>query len=66
MVEGLNASWALSWPEQLAAGLQSIVLQAYFSGGFHDPHLRGTTVHDRPLNVFSDEDAAALRLSKYL
>jgi hypothetical protein len=55
---GLNASWALSWPEQ-RAGIQPIVLQAYFGGGFHHPHLRGTTVHDWPLNVFSDEDAAA-------
>jgi hypothetical protein len=56
---GLNASWALSWPEQRAAGVQPIMLQAYFGGGFHHPHLRGTTVHDWPLNVFSDEDAAA-------
>jgi hypothetical protein len=56
---GLNASWALSWPEQRAAGVPPIVLQAYFGSGFHHPHLRGTTVHDWPLNVFSDEDAAA-------
>jgi hypothetical protein len=56
---GLNAAWALSWPEQRAAGVQPIVLQAYFGGGFHHPHLRGTTVHDWPLNVFSDDDAAA-------
>ena len=56
---GMNASWALSWPEQRAAGVQPIALQAYFGGGFHHPHLRGTTVHDWPLNVFSDEDAAA-------
>ena len=56
---GLNASWALSWPEQQAAGIEPIVLQAHFGGGFHHPHLRGTTVHDWPLNVFSEEDAAA-------
>ena len=56
---GLNASWALSWPEQRASGIQPIMLQAYFGGGFHHPHLRGTTVQDWPLNVFSDEDAAA-------
>jgi hypothetical protein len=56
---GLSASWALSWPEQRAAGVPPIALQAYFGGGFHHPHLRGTTVHDWPLNVFSDEDAAA-------
>ena len=56
---GLNASWVLSWPEQRATGVQPIALQAYFGGGFHHPHLRGTTVHDWPLNVFSDEDAVA-------
>src|ERR1700689_3646416 len=56
---GLNASWALSWPEQRAAGGEPIVLQAYFGGGFHHPHLRGTTVHDWPVNVLSAEDAAA-------
>jgi hypothetical protein len=55
---GLNASWALSWPEQRTAGVQPIMLQAYFGGGFHHPHLRGTTVQDWPLNVFSDQDAA--------
>jgi hypothetical protein len=56
---GLNASWTLSWPEQRAAGIEPIMLQAYFGGGFHHPHLRGTTVHDWPLNVFNDEDAEA-------
>jgi hypothetical protein len=56
---GLNASWTLSWPEQRTAGVQPIELQAYFGGGFHHPYLRGTTVHDWPLNVFSDEDAMA-------
>jgi hypothetical protein len=56
---GLNASWALSWSEQRAGEVEPIVLQAYFGGGFHHPHLRGTTVHDWPLNVFSEEDAAA-------
>jgi len=55
---GLTASWALSWAEQREAGLQPIELQAYFGRGFHHPHLRGTTVHDWPLNVFSEEDAA--------
>lgn len=54
---GLSASWTLSWPEQRAARVPPIALQAYFGGGFHHPHLRGTTVYDWPLNVFSDEDA---------
>jgi hypothetical protein len=56
---GLTASWVLSWPEQQAAGVEPIALHAYFGGGFHHPHLRGTTVRDWPLNVFSDEDAGA-------
>ena len=55
---GLDASWALNWPEQRAAGIPPIVLQAHFGAGFHHPHLRGTTVHDWPLSVFNDEDAA--------
>lgn len=58
---GLSASWALSWPERRAAGLPPLTLQAYFGGGFHHPHLRGTTVKDWPLNVFSEEDATAQR-----
>jgi hypothetical protein len=62
---GLNASWALSWPEQRTAGVQPIVLQAYFGGGFHHPHLRGTTVQDWPLNVFSDQDAADHRIQRF-
>jgi hypothetical protein len=56
---GLSASWAVSWPEQRAVGVEPIMLQAYFGGGFHHPHLRGTTVRDWPLNVFTNEDAAA-------
>src|ERR1700745_2103263 len=56
---GLLASWVLSWPEQQAAGVEPLALHAYFGGRFHPPHLRGTTVHDWPLNVFSGEDAAA-------
>src|ERR1700682_124701 len=35
------------------------VLHASFGGTFHHPHLRGTTVHDWPLTMFSEEDAAA-------
>jgi hypothetical protein len=60
---GLSASWALSWPEKRAVGVQPIVLQAYFGRGFHHAHLRGTTVHDWPLNVFSEKDAAAQLLT---
>jgi hypothetical protein len=56
---GLSASWSLSWPEQRAAEVEPIALHAHFGATFHHPHLRGTTVHDWPLNVFSEEDAAA-------
>jgi hypothetical protein len=55
---GLDATWALSWPEQRAVGVDPIALNAFFGGGFHHPHLRGSTIGDWPLNVFSDEDAA--------
>jgi len=58
---GLSATWALSWPEQRAAGLPPLALQAHFGRGFHHPHLRGTTVQDWPLNVFNEEDAVAQR-----
>jgi hypothetical protein len=43
-----------------AAGTRpaDVVLHAFYGGGFHHPHLRGTTVGDWPLNVFSGQDAA--------
>jgi len=53
----LAAIWQLSWPEQAAAGVSPITLIAYYGIGFHHPHLRGATVRDWPLNVFSDTDA---------
>ena len=31
---GLIASWALSWSEQRSAGVEPVVLQAHFGGGF--------------------------------
>src|SRR5580700_1160017 len=42
---GLNASWALSWPEQQAAGIEPIVLQAYFGGRLPPP---SSSRHDSP------------------
>ncbi|MCO6005112.1 hypothetical protein NE236_08960 [Actinoallomurus purpureus] len=56
---GLTASWTLSWPEQRAAGVRPITLEAHFERSFHHPHLRGATVGEWPLNVFDDEQAAA-------
>jgi hypothetical protein len=56
---GPEAVWALSWPEQQAAGIEPIVLRAYFGSGFAHPHLQSGTVGDWPLNVFDEEQAAA-------
>lgn len=63
-----------------AGRLLPVALEAFFGVGFHHPDLRGATVGDWPLNVFSDTDAATelptnarshsgskiLKLTKYL
>ena len=56
---GLEAVWTLSWPEQVAAGIEPITVRAHYGAGFHHPHLRGATVGEWPLNVFDEEQAAA-------
>jgi hypothetical protein len=56
---GTRASWILTWPEQRRAGLPPLEIRAHFGAGFHHPHLRGATVGEWPLNVFSVDDAAA-------
>jgi hypothetical protein len=58
--DGLDAIWALSWPEQQAATVNPIIIRAYYGAGFHHPHLRGGTAGDWPLNVFDGKQAAAL------
>ncbi len=58
---GSEARWTLSWPEQQAAGIQPITLLAFYGSGFHHPHLRGATLGDWPLNVFSAVDAEGQR-----
>jgi hypothetical protein len=58
--DGLDAIWALSWPEQQAAAVNPIVIRAYYGTGFHHPHLQGGTAGDWPLNVFDEDQAAAL------
>jgi len=55
---GSDAVWALSWPEQQAAGIEPVVIRAYFGSGFAHPHLQSGTVGDWPLNVFDEEQAA--------
>jgi hypothetical protein len=56
---GTEAVWALSWPEQQAAGINPVVIRAYFGSGFAHPHLQSGTVGDWPLNVFDEEQAAS-------
>jgi hypothetical protein len=55
---GIDAVWALSWPEQRAAGIEPIVIRAYFGSGFAHPHLQSDTVGDWPLNIFNEKQAA--------
>jgi hypothetical protein len=56
---GTEAVWSLSWPEQREAGIEPILIRAYYGAGFLHPHLQSGTVGDWPLNVFDDEQAAA-------
>jgi hypothetical protein len=56
---GAEAIWALSWPEQRAAGISPVIIRAYYGAGAHHPHLQGGTVGDWPLNVFDGKQAAA-------
>jgi hypothetical protein len=56
--DGVAAQWTLSWPEQREAGIPPLALIAHYGTGFHHPHLRGVTVSEWPLNVFSAQDAA--------
>jgi hypothetical protein len=57
--DGVDAVWALSWPEQHASGINPIMIRALYSAGAHHPHLQGGTVGDWALNVFDEEQAAA-------
>jgi hypothetical protein len=56
---GVEAIWALSWPEQRATGVNPIIIRAYYGAGAHHPHLQAGTVGDWPLNVFDEKQAAA-------
>ncbi|WP_030684453.1 hypothetical protein [Streptomyces sp. NRRL B-1347] len=57
---GSFATWRLTWPEQRRSGIPALSLHAYYGAGFLHPHLRGTTVADWPLNVFTPAQAAEL------
>ena len=56
---GVAAVWSLSWPQQRTAGIDPVVIRASYGAGFHHPHLGGGTVGEWPLNVFTEEQAAA-------
>lgn len=56
---GVASAWTLSWPQQQAQHISPITLLTHYGRGFHHPHLRGATVGEWPLNVFSEEQAAA-------
>lgn len=56
---GLDALWALSWPEQRDAGIAPVAVRACYGIAYHHPHLRGSTAGVWPLNVYSDDQAAA-------
>ena len=53
----MSASWELVWPEQQTVGVAPVTICAYYGIGFTHPHLRGSTVRDWPLNVFTSHDA---------
>jgi hypothetical protein len=57
--DGVDAVWALSWPEQRATGINPIIIRAFYSAGAHHPHLQGGTVGNWALNLFDEEQAAA-------
>ena len=57
--DGLDAIWALSWPQQQAARIQPVIIRAYYGAGAHHPHLQADTAGDWPLNVFDEKQAAA-------
>jgi hypothetical protein len=54
---GVVAQWTLSWPQQRDTDLPPLGLVAHYGSGFHHPHLRGVTVGEWPLNVFTAADA---------
>jgi hypothetical protein len=56
---GLDAIWALSWPEQQDAAIKPVIIRAYYGVGAHHPHLQAGTAGDWPLNVFDEKQAAA-------
>ena len=58
--DGLDAIWALSWPEQQTAAIKPIIIRAYYGVGALLTRICGAgTAGDWPLNVFNEKQAAA-------
>lgn len=57
--KGPSATWALTWARQRNADIEPVTLHAFFGRTFHHPHLRGATIGEWPLNVYTNRDAAA-------
>jgi hypothetical protein len=57
--DGVDAVWALSWPERRATGINPIIIRAFYSAGAHHPHLQSGPVGSWALNRFDEEQAAA-------
>lgn len=55
-----SRTWSLSWPEQRHRGISAVEIVAWFGATFHHPHLRGATVRDWALNVYTEPDAQEL------
>ena len=57
--DGTEALWTLSWPEQRATGIEPVTIRAFYGLTFSHPHLAGATTGAWPLNVFTEQQAAA-------
>src|SRR5260370_7716308 len=52
---GLDAIWALSWPQQQAAAIKPVIIRAYYGVGAHHPHLQAATPGDCPPPLFDQK-----------
>jgi hypothetical protein len=53
----LVTRWALSWPDQQAAGVEPVQIAARYAPGRLHPHLGATRARDWPMSVLDDADA---------
>src|SRR5260370_19279505 len=55
---GVEAVWALSWPEQHAARISPVIIRAYYRAGAHPPPPPASTTGHLPPNRFAGPQAA--------